>query len=138
MVSTNPWTEVPAGKNMNSRGVSGCLFPLPISDQEIVSILPTGWKRNIETVTLTGARIKELAKTGLETDTEGGSYPYVLVTKGGMTLDDNASYTIPVCGVTNAVAQEGNLTDTGILGQEAAETYFGQFETLTAKDIKWE
>lgn len=138
LVSTNPWVDVPSGHDTNSRGVNGYLFPLPVSDQEIVSILPTGWKRNIETVTLTGKRIKELVQTGLETDIEGVSYPYVLVTKGGMELDDQTVYTIPICGVTDAVGQEGNLTDTGILGLDAARAYFGQFETLSVKDIQWE
>ena len=62
----------------------------------------------------------------------------MLVTKGGMELDDDTVYTIPVCGVTDDVSKEGNLTDTGILGLDAAREYFKQFDTLSAKDIKWE
>lgn len=138
LVSTNPWIYVPGGKDMNSKGVSGCLFALPVSDQEIASILPTGWKENIQTVTLTGKRIQELARTGFENAKSGVTHPYVLVTKGNMALDDNTLYTIPICGVADTVAEEGSLTDSGILGLDAAETYFGQFETLSVKDIKWE
>ena len=138
LVSTNPWVYAPDASNMNAKGVSGCLFPLPVGDEEIVSILPTSWKRNIETVTLTGKRIKELAETGFNFKDEGIYYPYVLVTKGGAELDDDTTYTIPICGAASDVAEDGNLTDTGILGLDAARNYFSQFETLSAKDIKWE
>ena len=138
LVSINSWIYTPDAVNMNAKGVSGCLFPLPVGDEEIVSILPTSWKRNIETVTLTGKRIKELAKTGFNLRDEGNFYPYVLVTKGGKTLDDDTTYTIPICGASSEVIEEGNLTDTGILGLDAARNYFSQFETLSAKDIKWE
>ena len=138
LVSTNPWIYDPNAYEMNKAGVSGCLFPVPMTEQQIVSILPTGWRNNIETVTLTGARIKELAETGFDYNGDGITFPYVLVTKDGAELDDNTTYTIPICGVTEEVSTEGNLTDTGILGLDAAKAYFSQFETLSAKDIKWE
>lgn len=138
LISTNPWIKDVNAFNMNNEGVSGCLFPLGVSDQEIVSILPTGWNGNIQTITLTGARIKELAQTGYDYNNDGNMFPYVLVTKGNMELDDNTTYTIPICGATDAVKEEGNIQDSGILGLDAARTYFSQFETLSAKDIKWE
>ena len=138
LISLNEWTYDTEVYTMNDTGVSGCLFPLPIGDQEITSILPTGWNENIETVTLTGKRIKELAEAGYNFKDEGHLYPYVLVTRDGAELDDNTIYTIPICGVTEKVGAEGNLKDTGILGLDAAKTYFSQFETLSAKDIKWE
>lgn len=138
LISTDEWIYAPDVLSMNTDGVSGRLFALPVSDQTIVSILPTGWKGNIKTVTLTGARIKELAEQGYDFNGDGHYFPYVLVTKGGMELDDSTVYTIPICGVTDAVAEEGSLTDSGIIGLEAAEKYFSQFETFSAKDIIWE
>ncbi len=138
LISTNPWTYDPDAHEMNKKGVSGCLFPMAVSDQEITSILPTGWRGNIETITLSGARIKELAQEGYDYSGTGLIFPYVLVTRGEKELDDNTIYTIPVCGVTDAVAEEGNLQDSGILGLEAAQKYFSQFETLSAQDIAWE
>ena len=136
LISINQWKDAPDVLEMNKNGVSGCLFPMAVGDQQLVSILPTGWNNNIQTVTLTGKRIKELAQTGY--DFQGLVFPYVLVTKGGEELDDETTYTIPVCGVTDAVAEEGKLTDSGVLGLDAAKTYFSQFETLSAKDIVWE
>ena len=138
LISTDAWIYDLDALSMNTDGVSGRLFALPVSDQTIVSILPTGWKGNIKTVTLTGARIKELAERGYDFNGDGHYFPYVLVTKGGMELDDSTVYTIPICGVTDAVAEEGSLTDSGIMGLEAAEKYFSQFETFSAKDIIWE
>ena len=53
-------------------------------------------------------------------------------------LDDNTTYTIPICGASEAVQAEGNMHDSGIVGLEAARAWFSQFETLSAKDIVWE
>ena len=119
-------------------GVSGRLFAVGVTDEQIVEILPTGWNGTIQTITLTGKRIKELAKTGFDYNDDGITFPYVLVTKGGKELDDNTTYTIPVCGATKAVKEEGNAQDSGIVGLDAAKAWFGQFETLSAKDIVWE
>ena len=122
----------------NGDGVSGQIFALPVTDQEIVAILPTGWRNNIETYTLTGKRIKELHETGFDRKNNGILYPYQLVTKDGFTIDDNATYTVVICGATDAVKEEGNVQDTGIQGLSAMEDYLSQFETLSAKDIVWE
>ena len=138
LISINIWQFDLDAFNMNNKGVNGCLFPVPVGDEEIVSILPTGWNKNIETVTMTGKRIKELAELGYDYNEDGHIFPYVLITKGGVELDDDTTYTIPICGVTDAVSEEGNLQDTGILGLDAARNYFSQFETFSAADIKWE
>lgn len=122
---------------MNWDGVSGSLFELPVTEQEIVSILPTGWNNNIETLTLTGKRIKELAKMGYDRLEDGNTYPYALVTKEGTELEDDKSYTVVVCGVTDAVKEEGNLQDTGVLGLDAMKSYFEKFDSLSKKDIVW-
>ena len=141
LISVNEWNynPDPDEKYMNKNGVSGCLFPMNITDEELVTILPTGWRGNIQTLTLTGARIKELAASGYDYYGNGNTFPYVLVTKDGMELDDNTTYTVPVCGVTEAVEKEGGgLQDSGVLGLDAARAYVSKFETLSAKDIIWE
>ena len=122
----------------NGNGVSGCLYPLPLTDNEVTSILPTGWRGNIETYTLTGKRIKELAETGYNYKDKGLYFPYVMVTKDNFTLDENATYTVAICGATDAVKEEGNVQDTGILGLTAMEDYLRQFDTFSAQNIRWE
>lgn len=135
LVSMNKWYKNDETGDLNSDGVSGELYPMPITDADITSILPTGWQGNIQTVTLTGKRIKELAKGGYEKN--GNSYPYELVTKEGFEIADDSTYTVAICGVTDDVAKEGKVKDTGILGLKAAEDYFSQFDKLSAKDIIW-
>lgn len=137
LVSQNKWYPVEEGNNdLNSDGVNGDLYALPVTDQEITSILPTGWRGNIKTVTLTGKRIQELLDTGY--NKSGYVFPYVMVAPDDFTLQEDTTYTVVICGVSNEVAQEGNITDTGILGLTAAEEYFSRFETLSKKDIRWE
>ena len=136
LISKNKWYKTENGYGgLNSNGVSGSLFAMPIKDQEIVSILPTGWRGNIETVTLTGARIKELVESGYNRD--DFSFPYELVTPEGMQLDDNTTYTVAICGCTEEVKTEGNLTDTGICGLDAVTEYLSQFKTLSKSDLIW-
>ena len=122
----------------NKGGVSGKLFALPVTDQEITSILPSGWRGNIETYTLTGAKIQELMETGFNYGDHGFYFPYLLVTKEGFALDKDATYTVTICGASDALREEGNVQDTGILGLTAMEEYLSQFETFSAKDIRWE
>lgn len=134
LISINKW--YPGSSNLNKYGVNGELYALPLADQEITTILPTGWRGDIQTVTLTGKRIRELAEMGFEL--EGNLYPYVLTAPEGMEIRDDRTYTVAICGVTDEVAEEGNLTDTGILGLTAAENYLEQFDRFSAEDIIWE
>lgn len=139
LVSVNEWKYNPDSKYMNNHGISGCLYPLPVSDEEIVSILPTGWRNNIQTVTLTGKQIKELAEYGDDEYGNGDTFPFVLVTKGGMELDDDTSYTIPYCArIDDEQMEEYNYQDSGVLGLDAVREYLGGFDTLSAADINWQ
>lgn len=138
LISTNPWMYDQDAYEMNKEGVSGALFPMGVSDQEIVSILPTGWSDNIQTVTLTGKRIKELMQTGYERSENSVAFPYILAAKEGMEFEDDTTYTIVICGATDEVQKEGNIQDSGVLGLDAAKEYLSQFKTLSSKDIVWE
>ena len=137
LISMNKWYRTSEEiSDLNLDGVSGALFALPVTDQEITTILPTGWRGNINTVTLSGKRIKELAESGY--DRNGLLFPYELVTPENMMIEDDTTYTVAICGVSDEVAQEGNLTDTGILGLTAAQEYFSQFDTLSKENLRWE
>lgn len=137
LVSENQWYKTENGYGgLDIYGISGSLFLMPIKDQEIVSILPTGWRGDIQTVTFTGARIKELLETGYVRNDL--TFAYQLVMPEGMTLEDDVTYTAVICGVTDEVADEGNLTDTGIVGLDAMKEYLSQFKTLSKEDLRWE
>ncbi len=101
--------------------------------------MPTGWRQNIKTVTLTGKRVKELAETGYDRNHDPQcTFPYELVIPENFKIQDDTLYKVVIAGVTPEVAEEGKLEDTGILGLDAAREYFGQFESLSEKDIAWE
>ena len=136
LISENKWYE--DNEDLNKDGVSGALFALPVTDQELTSIVPTGWNDNIQTVTLTGKRIKELVESGYDRNAEGYIYPYQLVTPENFELKDDDTYTVAICGATEETAEEGNIQDTGILGLDAVREYVGQFDTLTKNDLVWE
>jgi len=138
LVSTNKWFDSNENIAMNTHGVQCPLYALPVTDQEITAMLPTGWTGTIQTVTLSGARIKELAATGYDKFEDGVRlFPYSLIMPEGFTLDDAQTYTVAICGASKAVQEEGNLQDTGIVGLTAAEEYLSQFATLTPKDVVW-
>lgn len=139
LISKNAYYVVDDVVHMNRQGVSGELFPLPVSDQELTSILPTGWHDNIQTVTLSGMYIKELARVGYDCEGRGALFfPYELVKPDSLTIQDEAVYTVAIAGVSEQIAAEGGLTDTGILGLTAAQEYLKQFETLSRANICWE
>lgn len=138
LISKNKWYKLTKAKDLNFEGVSGALYPLPVTEQEITSILPTGWTGNIETVTLSGKRILQLAETGYDRNGDGKTFPYELVMPEKLELDEKGIYTVAICGVTEEVAEEGKLTDTGILGLTAAQEYFRQFDALALEDIVWD
>lgn len=137
LISMDQWFPENHGDG-NRDGVSGKLFALPVTEQEITCFLPTGWRSDIETYTFTGKRIKELLDTGYNYKDQGFFYPYQLVAKDGFTIDDNTTYTVVITGATDAVKEEGNVQDTGILGLTAMDDYMGQFDSFSAQDIRWE
>ena len=137
LISREKWYPDNHG-NGNQDGVGGALFALPVTDLEITSILPTGWRGNIETYTLTGAAIRELLESGYDYHELGFRYPYQLVAPDGFALEDGAEYTVVICGAGEALRETGRVQDTGILGLTAMEEYLGRFETFSANDIRWE
>lgn len=149
LVSYNRYSGINGDLSMNNYGVSGCLFPEPLDEQALCAITQTGWNGTIRTLTLTGARIKELVATGYEKEhsTIYGSnapedmrttvYPYVLVTRDNMPLEDDTVYTIVFCGVTPEVMEEGNAQNTGVNGLQVMKDFMSQFETFSKQDIHW-
>ena len=137
LISKNKWYKLDTVNDLNLEGVSGCLYPLPVTDQEIVSITPTGWKRTIKTVTLSGAAVKELLKQGYDRNGDGNTFPYEFVAPEGFVIDDSAVYKVVAEGITDKYKEEGNITDTGIVGLDAMREYLKGFKTLSQKDITW-
>ncbi len=146
LVSQNVLRE--EGNIQNTEGVNGTILPVDINDEYIAVFTPGGRSGKITTMTLTGKRIKEVQAQGFDTNLSQGLYdsnitanfPYVLVTKENFELDDNAEYTVVVCGATDALKKEGKAVETDVLGATAVQHYFDKLGNpihFTEKDIQW-
>ena len=139
LVSTNKWYLTDQDIAMDTKGIQCKLYAMPITDQELTAMLPTGWTGTIQTVTLTGKRIKELAETGYDKyDDSERLFPYCLITPDGLALQDDATYTVVICGASKEVQEEGNIQDTGIVGLTVMAEYLSGFETFSPADISWD
>lgn len=138
LVSTNKWYQTDEDVAMNTKGVQCPLYAMPITDQELTAMLPTGWTGTIQTVTLTGTRVKELAETGYDKFGDGEHlFPYDLVMPDGVVLEDDKTYTVVICGASKAVQEEGSVQDTGIVGLTVMQDYLSRFDTFSPADITW-
>lgn len=146
LVSQNVFRE--NGNIQNSDGVNGTILPVDITDEYIAVFNPGGRKGTITTVTLKGSRIKEVQEQGYDTNSTDGfvdtsltaNFPYVLVKKDGFELDDETEYTVVICGITDALKEEGNAVETDISGLTAIQHYFdnlGNPMHFTEEDIQW-
>ena len=52
-------------------------------------------------------------------------------------MEDEKTYTVAICGASNAVQEEGNIQDTGIVGLTVMQEYLSRFETFSPADITW-
>ena len=136
LVSLNRYIVGAPGEH-NKDGVSGFLVPYRVTDYTITVVFPTGWNGTMQTVTLTGARIRELMESGYDKYGTGETYPYVMSVPEGFALEDDRTYKVAICGATDEVKQEGDIQDSGIVGMDAAKAYFSRFDTFSAKDIDW-
>ena len=134
LISLGTWISG-NGTNQNNGGVSGKLYAKNITDYDICTILPTGWSQTIQTVRLTGKQIQDLYKEGYDAVGTGKNYPYVLVSP--MELEDEKTYQVAISGISEKLASEAEVTDSGIVGMDAAKEFFGQFKSLSEADAEW-
>ena len=102
---------------------------------DLSAIIPTGWTRTIQTVSLTGKQIKDLYKEGYDAAGTGNNYPYVLVSP--VELEEEKTYQVAISGISEKLASETEVTDSGVVGLDAAKEFFGQFQTLSEADAEW-
>ena len=47
------------------------------------------------------------------------------------------TYQVAISGISEKLASEAEVTDSGIVGMDAAKEFFGQFKTLSEADAEW-
>ena len=134
LVSLSTW--IPGNPtDQNHHGVAAKLYAKGITDYDLSVILPTGWNRTIQTVTLTGQQISDLLATGYDAYGNGKGYPYVLVSP--VQPDAGKTYQVAICGVSDQLAAETTVTDSGVVGMDAAKAFFGAYTTISRADTVW-
>lgn len=134
LVSLSTW--IPGNPTeQNHHGVAAKLYAKGITDYDLSVILPTGWNRTIQTVTLTGQQISELLASGYDAYGNGKGYPYVLVSP--VQPEAGKTYQVAICGVSDRLAAEATVTDSGVVGMDAAKTFFGAYTTISRADTAW-
>ena len=134
LVSLGMWISG-NGLNQNNDCVSMKMYAGDITVDDLSAMIPTGWTRTIQTVRLTGKQIQDLYKEGYDAVGTGNNYPYVLVSP--MELEDDKTYQVAISGISEKLASETGVTDSGIVGLDAAKEFFGQFKTLSEADVEW-
>jgi raffinose/stachyose/melibiose transport system substrate-binding protein len=47
------------------------------------------------------------------------------------------TYQVAICGVSDRLAAEATVTDSGVVGMDAAKTFFGAYTTISRADTAW-
>ena len=137
LISLNEWKPGVRADKENPNGIGGAMMPLDMTEMDIVCWLPTGWYGTIKTYRFTGKRIRELAETGYDMLGNGDPYPYVLVMPDGFTPEDDREYDVVFAGITDGVAAESVMTDSGVTGLSAMEAFLDGVDTLRPDSIDW-
>ena len=134
LVSLSTW--IPGNPTeQNHHGVAAKLYAKDITDYDLSVILPTGWNRTIQTVSLTGQQISGLLASGYDAYGNGKGYPYVLVSP--VQPEAGKTYQVAICGVSDQLAAETTVTDSGVVGMDAAKAFFGAYTTISRADTAW-
>ena len=52
-------------------------------------------------------------------------------------LEDDKTYQVAISGISEKLASETEVTDSGIVGLDAAKDFLGKFKTLSEADAEW-
>ena len=134
LVSLSTW--IPGNPtDQNHHGVAAKLYAKGITDYDLSVILPTGWNRTIQTVTLTGQQINDLLATGYDAYGNGKGYPYVMASP--VQPEADKTYQVAICGVSDQLAAEADVVDSGVVGMDAAKAFFGAYTSISQADTAW-
>ena len=134
LVSLSTW--IPGNPTeQNHHGVAAKLYAKGITDYDLSVILPTGWNRTIQTVTLTGQQINDLLATGYDAYGNGKGYPYVMASP--VQPEADKTYQVAICGVSDQLAAEADVVDSGVVGMDAAKAFFGAYTSISRADTAW-
>ena len=125
-------------RNKNNFGVAGKLWAGPLSQEDAWVVMPNKGS-SVAVLTLTGAQINQILTDGFVIGDDPKPFPYVLVTKEGVTVEDEKEYKVAMIadGYTAAVAEMGNPEIIPI--NDYLNTYLDMLEDIgtVSLDMKW-
>ena len=133
MVSLN---ESRGGLLYNHEGIGWHIWAGDIDSERVDIIRSEGTSLTVQE--LTGEQIKDMLKAGYDVNGDGEPYPYLLVTRGGMDLEDDATYRL----VTSTMDLSSDVRETlpvlEITPADAIRNYIMELGVFGASDIVWE
>lgn len=135
LISYNVYSPEVNAMMENSYGANGTVLTGPLTEEYITIFLPTGWYDTLQTVELSGSELMKLAEEGADTRGTGFKYPYVLLTADGEEVDENGTYLVVVCGNNKSEDEALELTDTGIVGLDAAKDYLLKVKEVSSETL---
>lgn len=61
----------------------------------------------------------------------------VIVLVSPVQPDAGKTYQVAICGVSDQLAAETTVTDSGVVGMDAAKAFFGAYTTISRADTAW-
>ena len=125
-------------RNKNNYGVAGKLWAGLLSQEDAWVVMPNKGS-SVAVLTLTGAQINQILAEGFVIGNDPKPFPYVLVTKEGITVEDDKEYKVAMItdGYTAAVAEMGKPEIIAI--NDYLNTYLDMLEDIgtVSLDMKW-
>ena len=125
-------------RNKNNYGVAGKLWAGGLSQEDAWVVMPNKGS-SVAVLTLTGAQINQIVADGFIIGEDPEPFPYVLVTKEGVTVEDDKEYKVAMIadGYTAEVAEMGNPEIIAI--DDYLNVYLDMLEDIgtVSLDMKW-
>lgn len=120
----------------NNKGAAWYIYEGNVSTAVVNLIRPRA--ATISTLEMTGAEIKAMRDEGFDLDGNGNPYKYILFTKGGIELDDAATYKLAVSTGELTEDMLERAVETEISPMEAIKGYLMEIGTVDEGVIGWE
>ena len=122
-----------------SAGVTGKLYAGRISS-EVSATITTGYDGKYGIAELTGAQIQELLEAGFDPAGDGIPFPYVLVTRGGGTLEAGTTFRVAFVmnGYTEEAARTYGIQEEPGSVREFLRTWLTEQRTVSPGGNPWE
>ena len=133
-----PLSEFHDGGEELKAGISGKLYKGKIN-VDVANTITPAFDGEYAVMTMSGKQAKELARAGIDAAGDGNSFPYLLVTKGDIELEDDTVYQVAffMQGYTEEVAEAYSAQVHEGSFRNFLRTYLEEQETVSPDGNPW-